>query len=92
MLCPYFGGIIGFVKDVEPLLERGQRDKIRVDEREYDDDASIPQLCLLQKIKLGRSPQLALTLPVSLGTRLVLGSQQQSPLGHIQPNGMLSSI
>ena len=34
VLSPYFGGMIGFVKDVEPLLERGQRDKIRVDERE----------------------------------------------------------
>ena len=25
--------MIGFVKDVEPLLERGERDRIRVDER-----------------------------------------------------------
>ena len=32
-LSPYFGGIIYFVKDVEPLLERGQRDKIKLDER-----------------------------------------------------------
>ena len=32
--------MIGFVKDVEPLLERGQRDKIRVDERE-----SLTRLC-----------------------------------------------
>lgn len=32
-LSPYFGGIIYFVKDVEPLLERGQRDKIKVDEK-----------------------------------------------------------
>ena len=33
VLSPYFGGIVGFVKDVEPLLERGQRDRIKVDER-----------------------------------------------------------
>lgn len=32
-LSPYFGGIVGFVKDVEPLLERGQKDKVKVDER-----------------------------------------------------------
>lgn len=31
VLSPYFGGLIGFVKDVEPLFERG--DKPRVDER-----------------------------------------------------------
>ncbi len=31
VLSPYFGGLIGFVKDVEPLLERGE--KPRVDER-----------------------------------------------------------
>ena len=34
VLSPYFGGMIGFVKDVEPLLERGQRDRIKVDESE----------------------------------------------------------
>ena len=34
VLSPYFGGMIGFVKDMEPLLERGQKDRIRVDERE----------------------------------------------------------
>ncbi|XP_064395792.1 vacuolar protein sorting-associated protein 52 homolog [Halichondria panicea] len=33
VLSPYFGGLIGFVKDAEPLLERGERDKIRMDER-----------------------------------------------------------
>jgi len=33
VLSPYFGGMIGFVKDMEPLLERGQKDRIRVDER-----------------------------------------------------------
>ena len=26
--------MIGFVKDMEPLLDRGQKDRIRVDERE----------------------------------------------------------
>ena len=34
VLSPYFGGMIGFVKDVEPLLERAQRDRITVDESE----------------------------------------------------------
>lgn len=34
MLSPYFGGIVSFVKDTEIYLEReGQRENIRVDER-----------------------------------------------------------
>ena len=33
VLSPYFGGILGFVKENEPLLERGQKDKVKVDER-----------------------------------------------------------
>jgi hypothetical protein len=32
-LSPYFGGILGFVKENEPLLERGQKEKVKVDER-----------------------------------------------------------
>ncbi len=33
VLSPYFGGILGFVKENEPLLERGQKDRIKMDER-----------------------------------------------------------
>ena len=33
VLSPYFGGILGFVKENEPLLERGQKDRISMDEK-----------------------------------------------------------
>ncbi len=33
VLSPYFGGILGFVKENEPLLERGEKDRIKVDEK-----------------------------------------------------------
>ena len=33
VLSPHFGGILSFVKENEALLERGQKDKVRVDER-----------------------------------------------------------
>lgn len=33
VLSPYFGGILSFVKENEPLFERGQKDRVKVDER-----------------------------------------------------------
>ena len=34
-LAPYFGGIISFVKEVDPLLESGLTDDIKVDKGIY---------------------------------------------------------
>ena len=35
MLSPAFGGMTAFIKETEPLLERGQGQVIRPDERTY---------------------------------------------------------
>lgn len=35
MLSPAFGGMTAFIKETEPLLERGQGQVIRPDERMY---------------------------------------------------------
>ena len=32
VLSPHFGGIIRFVKEVEPLMEQGSRESVAVDE------------------------------------------------------------
>ena len=36
VLSPYFGGILSFVKENESLLERGEKDRVRLEEKRVD--------------------------------------------------------
>ena len=47
MLSPAFGGMTAFIKETEPLLERGQGQVIRPDERMYTFLAQLRSLLLV---------------------------------------------
>ena len=47
MLSPAFGGMTAFIKETEPLLERGQGQVIRPDERMYTLLAQLRSLLLV---------------------------------------------
>ena len=47
MLSPTFGGMTAFIKETEPLLERGQGQVIRPDERMYTLNAQLRSLLLV---------------------------------------------
>ena len=47
MLSPAFGGMTAFIKETEPLLERGQGQVIRPDERMYTLNAQLRSLLLV---------------------------------------------
>ena len=47
VLSPAFGGMTAFIKETEPLLERGQGQVIRPDERKYTLLAQLRSLLLV---------------------------------------------